>query len=698
MIALDSQQLAVIESNTTTFLSGPAGTGKTTALEQRLVRLLRDGSLAYDILVLVTETERQASFANVVRQSGLGPYGDLTIITYNQLAMNMIELFWPIIARPAGFADPTRPPTMLSYDLAQLMMWDRVTTRIEAGAFTNLRLRPQQIVSQVLDTLNRAALNRISLEEAARRQIETWTGEPDRLIHLEDAAALAREFREDCLQNSLLDLSLAVQTFDQQIVSHPTFRDLFRERYRHLIIDNAEEQPPVGRALIFTLLDICETAAIAADTGGGFKWMLAGTSAEATLFTEQDFPTATHYIFDHSYVISEPVRQLANHIQSSLRPMPLPTAEAPDAIAAVVQGRYRRDMVQRLVATLSDQIEAGLPPAEIAIVTPYLDGALRYTLTEALKKAAIPYRLLRRRISPREEPRVRAWLTWLALAHPDWNLPPTPYDVAEALTLSLNGMDAARAELLTKHLYRPDQIWLDASDSLPNEIQSRVGEDLLSQVDTLRNWLISAEAKQPLDHFLHALFNNLLAQPPFQPEPDLAGAAVCDWLVQTAGRLRRAAPMLGWHSAETIGQTFILGINHGLVTADPPELGDPPDPNGVIIATTYGYLLAGEPVTQQVWLEAAASGWWDIPHQPLSNAFVLTEEYDGSRPWTTADDFEIRNDLMARVMLALCRRCRKSVIVAHSELDRRGMRQDGALWRILQPILPAQQKRPGIFA
>ena len=67
---------------------------------------------------------------------------------------------------------------------------------------------------------------------------------------------------------------------------------------------------------------------------------------------------------------------------------------------------------------------------EIAIIAPYLDGALRYTLTQALKQAGLPYRLLRRRSSPRDEPCVRALLTWLALAHPTWGIPVNPFDVA----------------------------------------------------------------------------------------------------------------------------------------------------------------------------------------------------------------------------------------------------------------------------
>ena len=41
----------------TSFLYGPAGTGKTTTLHQRLLRLLGEGEPAYTILTLVAEPE-----------------------------------------------------------------------------------------------------------------------------------------------------------------------------------------------------------------------------------------------------------------------------------------------------------------------------------------------------------------------------------------------------------------------------------------------------------------------------------------------------------------------------------------------------------------------------------------------------------------------------------------------------------------
>ena len=90
---LTPPQQAAIAAEQTSFLLGPAGTGKSFALQQRLLRLLREGEPAYTLLVIVAEPDQAPAYLDAVHQSGLGPYADLKITTYNQIAMEMVKLF-----------------------------------------------------------------------------------------------------------------------------------------------------------------------------------------------------------------------------------------------------------------------------------------------------------------------------------------------------------------------------------------------------------------------------------------------------------------------------------------------------------------------------------------------------------------------------------------------------------------------------
>ena len=79
------------------------------------------------------------------------------------------------------------------------------------------------------------------------------------------------------------------------------------------------------------------------------------------------------------------------------------------------------------------------------------------------------------------------------------------------------------------------------SRALLGKLERRIGKEFLDKVEEMRAWLPARMPDQVIDMFLHDLFAQLLSQRRFQPEPDIAGAAVCDWLVQTATRLRTAA-------------------------------------------------------------------------------------------------------------------------------------------------------------
>ena len=688
-LQLTTQQQSAIARDGSLFMVGSAGTGKTTVLLERMKHLLNQGEPAYSLLVLVADPAQRDRFSAHLQEAGLTAWSELKVRHFGQLAREMVMLFWPLVARDAGFSGGHKPPTFLGYDLAQLLMWRIVEPMIEGGAFSDLRRRPQQIVSQLLDTLNRASLNRLDITEATERQIRTGTGDKDVERNLRLALEAARRFRQHCLDNNLLDLSLTTDTFSHQVVEHPEFSRYFSERFRHLLVDNLEEQTPAGQALVENLMTKTVSATIAYDEDGGYRRFLAADPESANRFR---FKADRIAEFGDRFVNSAELDHLSRSISQLLNSQPVTAIINGDdpndlPIASVIHTRYRREMLVGLAEQLSTLIhDDGVAPSDIAIIVPYLDSALRYTLTTALKDVNIGMNIVRRRASPRDEPRVRAWLTWTSLAHPEWGIFPTEYDVAEALELSISGLDPARAALLAQTVYPRGALQLAPADMIPELIAARIDLEIVALYETLRLWLVENSNIHSLDHFLYNLFNDVLATRAFQPEPDLAAAGVLEWLIRTAVYLVESAEALSLNSSAEIGSAFLTAINKGLITSQPPEMGDPPDPDGVLVSTIYGYLLRGQPVRYQVWLESAASGWWDIPRQPLSNAFVLSASYDPNRMWTMLEEIDIRNKLLARIVRGLTARCTDKVILATSDLDRRGQRQDGTLWRAFQAL------------
>ncbi|MBV5323690.1 hypothetical protein JZU51_02955, partial [bacterium] len=106
----------------------------------------------------------------------------------------------------------------------------------------------------------------------------------------------------------------------------------------------------------------------------------------------------------------------------------------------------------------------------------------------------------------RDEPASKTLLTLSALAHPQWNVHPTKFDVAHAMMFALN-TDLIRAQLLTEIIYRPQNVQLSTFDAIKPETQERITYALGERFTNLRNWLddYRQSAPQPLDFFLRRL-------------------------------------------------------------------------------------------------------------------------------------------------------------------------------------------------
>jgi len=103
----------VLYSDGSTFLQGPAGTGKTTLAVQRVLALLEGGAPAEAILILLPQRTLAAPYLKALRSPEVSPSGEVTVVTVDGLARRTIALFWPLIAARAGFAHPEQPPSFL---------------------------------------------------------------------------------------------------------------------------------------------------------------------------------------------------------------------------------------------------------------------------------------------------------------------------------------------------------------------------------------------------------------------------------------------------------------------------------------------------------------------------------------------------------------------------------------------------------
>src|SRR5512136_1787425 len=105
-----------------TFLTGPAGTGKTTQAVEHLQALLQAGQLPAGILVIAPQRSLLKPYQDLLRRADLPGGDEIETLTIGGLAKRSVDLWWPSVAPEAGFAKPDRPPTFLTLETAQYFM------------------------------------------------------------------------------------------------------------------------------------------------------------------------------------------------------------------------------------------------------------------------------------------------------------------------------------------------------------------------------------------------------------------------------------------------------------------------------------------------------------------------------------------------------------------------------------------------
>lgn len=718
---MDDTIVTALHSTTKLFLSGPFGSGKTTLALERIRWLLsRERTRGDEILVLVPQRTLALPYIQALRGRNSPPGAPVQISTLAGLSRSAIELYWPLLAASAGFANPRREPAFLNLETAQYHMAPLVDHALNSGDFDGIRVERNRIISQVLDNLNKAALNGFTVDEAyARLELavplgETRTGQ---INALRAARRISDEFRALCLRETLIDFSLQIELFSRHILANDWGRAHLFRNHRHLIVDNAEEGTAAAHSLVRQWLPHLESALIVMDEDAGLRLFLGADPAGAA---ELAALCADAIRLDTCYFMSPQLGEMTRRVDRAVRGRrPASATTLPTAFACagedlglpafqMPQGGFRYypqmirwviDQVERLV--VHEGVEAG----SIAIIAPFVSDALRFSLQTGLDARHIPSATHRPSRALQDEPAARCLLTLAALAHPDWHIRPTQPDVAQALMLAVDPLDPIRAAVLAQSAFpatRP-AIELGRFGDLRPDRQQRITYAIGEAYERLRDWLYAYRAGGellPLDQFFARLFGEVLSQPGFGFHADLDAARVANQLVDSARNFRWALEdtSLAESSpdmppAVRLGRDYLGLIGSGALGALYYPGWQTPD-DAVFIAPAYTFLMRNRAVDVQFWLDIGSTGWWERLYQPLTHPYVLSPQWPAGQPWTELDEFTSRQEAMRRLLLGLMRRTRRQVYLGISDYGENGLEQRGALLNLINRLL-LQNEGPG---
>ncbi len=677
------------------FLQGPAGSGRTTRAIAHLDNLLRAGVAAESILVLVPQRIIGRPYEVALYDRTHSPSGgDATIVTLSGLARRSVERFWPVIAGPAGF-DPSREPVFLTIETAQYYMMRFARPAIEEGLFDSVSLTPPRIAAQLLDNMAKAAIAGFPFEQVAERLIAAW-GErhSSRLQVYRTAQVLGEDYRAYCRQHNLLDYALQLEVFMQHVLPAPIFQRDFAARYQHLIADDIEEMGPLAHDFILAWWDHWETVLLVYDPDGGYRTFLGADPDNAYGLAGYCDELQT---VDETLALAPDLVALSHEVQSLLgeeyRDIPPPQGD-PLAAIAYENHTYYPQMIDWVAQHVIGLVRDGVPPGEIVILAPFLSDALRFSLRSRLDGAGIPTYSHRPSRALRDEAPARALLTLLALAHPQWGLPPPPRsDVADMLALVIEGLDPLRARLLAGIVYKPQYGGvLSSFEQIQSAVRERITYQAGERYEHLRDWLLSVaeEIEQegwPPDYFLSRLFGEVLSQPGFGFHADLDSGRVAAQIIESARKFRQVLYPQGVSDWNEVGREYLQLVNEGVLAALYPQSWQDEEADAVFLAPAFTFLMRNRAVDYQFWLDVGSQSWWERLDQPLTHPYVLMRYYPANRPWTDVDENETQRRLLYRITLGLIRRCRRRIYLGISDLGEQGFEQRGPLLYLFQQIL-----------
>jgi superfamily I DNA/RNA helicase len=689
-LSSEQQAVARFDSATSLFLSGPAGSGKTTAGVARLQALLQSGIAGENILILLPQRSLGIPYRQLLDSAQF--FGsNVDLLTLGGLAQRSIALFWPMLGKNAGFKNPTQPPQFLTLETAQYYLAQIISPLFEKGYFESLVIDPNRIFSQVLDNLNKSAVVGFPADEIAGRLKSAWIGKPDRLIIYDQVQECALQFRHFCLEHNLLDYSLQFEIFHRRLWPAALCREYLTHQYQHLIYDNVEEDVPVTHDLLLDWLPSFASALVIQDQDSGFRTFMGADPGSAQRFSAT---CQQHTEFKTSLVQPAAINLFQQQLKQAIyQHEAQPTQNARIVDSFTIQSfHFYPQALDWLAEEISRLIQSeGIDPGQIVVLTPFLSDSLRFALSQRFQQAGIPFFTFRPSRSLRDEPAAKAMLTLAKLAFPGWNLTPSRHELRYALMQVLPGCDLIRADLLAQILYLPNRKEnpLNSFAQIRPEMQERITFTIGNRFDQLIQWLTAAGQDQAeLDIFLSRLFGELLSQPGFAFHEDYLTASIVNRLIESARKFRQATSGLSKLTPAETSREFVTMIEQGVIAAQYLEPWQEQDTRqSVLIAPAFTFLMSNSPAAYQFWLDIGSSGWWARLDQPLTQPYVLSRNWPSEQKWTAANEIETNEQTLARVVGGLLSRCSQHVDLLSIGMNESGNEERGALLIAMQTVL-----------
>lgn len=692
-VLTDQQKELVTEpENARIFLSGIAGSGKTTAVALRILYIMDHTAAWPTIMVLTPDQSTMKPYQSLISKEGLRP----RVSSFYAFAKRSVTLFWPMIAEKAGFGKPDKSPIFLTIESAQILMAKLIKPKIENGFFNALRYTPSRIYNQILVSLNKCASAEIPYNDYTQLMKESWSGDSGLLSVFDQAQESGLLFLEICRQYNLLNYSVLLETFIQNLLPLALFQEWLRNQQIHFVFDNAEEEVPAAHHFARALIPLTRSAMIITDSNGGFRnFMGADPISAATLQKSCE----KEYTFTDSYICEPQVFAMHEAITNPAVLSKDLKASPRQAFRFSVSHQYP-EMIKQAAADTAWLIRSkGVSPSEIVIIAPLVSDVLYTAMERELRLQGIPAYLHRPSRPLISESYTKSLLTLITLLNPGKMELPRLLDVVQMLQSFIPLLDPMRGHILVAKTFKSKEnetgkivdYIIQPFPSLPDDSKERILAENGGRFEIIRCWINRNKAgKDTPDIAISRFFNEVLVRDGFNhsEEMNLSVNKVIESTqkfhqilngIQQNQQEEKASSLLEWAD-------YFDMVKTGMVSARYDEEWFSQPKNAVLISLASAFLTMNHPVKYQVWLNSGSPRWWERFYGQLTNDAVLSKEWNPGDIWDAPQAYEKNDENMMRQVSGLLLRCQRQVFIYASELDENGQDQKSKLLYVFSEL------------
>jgi DNA helicase-2/ATP-dependent DNA helicase PcrA len=674
------------------YIEGPLGSGKTGRLLANTVELLQRVP-ASSVLVLCSNHTRKARFVERLLQQQQAPLAQMPVYTYAGFVRNTLFNYWPLVEGMLRQGSAIIQPELSGLEDSELMLrWllSRLRREWQEKGETPYQDFPgndKHILKQLVRRLRQRSENQLTREAMAERS--ALLEEPCQ----RETRFLEENFDRISYRLRTLDSNKQLDVFHNLLKRENALSGDLRGNIKHLLVDDVDETIHAQQQFIQWLAPSLDSLVLAADVDGGSRrgYLNAYPYDWQALKALRPGPTELLTRDDVFYQAGQTL--LANwKRQEDFEPLP------PQVRFAEVT-MTRLEMMTQVVDDLVSLLETGAQPGDFCLVLPKTDFLSLHQLTTRLRRLGLPYQLLSGTKRPSDNPKCRAFLTFLHWANTRaWGYAPSPLELKQCLLQGLHasqwpGMTEESLDALSQCLYEQAITVLQAPvDSLlpiPPLIPISVleegnslglGDEGRAVMQRLAIWLQKAQALS-FDRQLYSAFQDLIAVYSNEKSayPDL-NRIIDSYLKQKAifDGLAAGDPTMDFN------RWWFSQIKSGAV-ADAPDVPKTVDPEAIVVATAQKVIDAEVSRKKQFWLDVSCREWARSDNAPLYNAWVHSAVWDGSNTAFSEEFNEAvirtRAGHITRTLMLLAT---EEVRTYASELDDLGAAQESLLVPRLQ--------------